>query len=192
MKRWKRCSACRKKLDLEGRCSKCDIDQMKGEEVVTKEDGGLEDQFVKTESVVDSEEYLKSVPPGWKVTELEVGFGSIIKKFIDPQGKIYMGRIGAVRKLKSQTDRQEEMMILREGLAADAWIQHPLLPEGWWAKPDKVPRNRTRFRFLTEENKWFVGMKKATALLNSGSQYTSHQLENLHQFIAEQATTERC
>ena len=46
-----------------------------------------------------SEDYFKSLPPGWWVKEVQVGMGSVVKKFVDSRGKEFMGRIAAVRKL---------------------------------------------------------------------------------------------
>ena len=54
-----------------------------------------------------TEDYLKSLPPGWWVEEVQVGVGSVVKKVVDSRGKEFMGRIAAVRKLV-QSSRTEE------------------------------------------------------------------------------------
>ena len=136
-----------------------------------------------------SEDYFKSLPPGWWVKEVQVGMGSVVKKFVDSRGKEFMGRIAAVRKLV-RSGRTEEAQILRAGLSSDGWIQPPLLPAGWWVKPDQVTNNQTRFRFLTETNKWFVGVRKAVAELSSG-RYTLEEVENLHSMLEEFASKSR-
>ena len=50
---------------------------------------------VKNENI--KEEYFDSLPPGWKVKSLEVGFGNIVKKFVNPSCKVFNSRIEAVR-----------------------------------------------------------------------------------------------
>ena len=97
------------------------------EEPEEEEEGGQE-KMLKQETDVTSPEYLASLPPGWSVRQLQVGFGSIIKRFVCPGGKEYLGRVGAIRRLAGLEGRQEEAAILRAGLAADGWMQHPLLP----------------------------------------------------------------
>ena len=87
-----------------------------------------QEKMLKQETDVSSPEYLASLPPGWSVRKLQVGFGSIIKKFVCPGGKEYLGRVGAIRRLSGLEGRREEAAILRAGLAADGWMQHPLLP----------------------------------------------------------------
>ena len=54
-----------------------------------------------------SEDYFKSLPPGWWVEEVQVGMGSVVKKFMDSRGKEFIGRIAAVRKL-ARIGRSEE------------------------------------------------------------------------------------
>ena len=83
-----------------------------------------------------SKDYFKSLPPGWWVKEVQVGMGSVVKKFVDSRGKEFIGRIAAVRKLV-RSGRTEEAQMLRAGLSSDGWTQHPLLPAGWWVKPDQ-------------------------------------------------------
>ena len=60
-----------------------------------------------------SEDYFKSLPPGWWVKEVQVGMGSVVKKFVDSRGKEFMGRIAAVRKAKQQD---------RGGLDFEGWV----------------------------------------------------------------------
>ena len=84
----------------------------------------------------------------------------------------------------------EEAEILRSGLVADGWIQHPLLPTGWWVKPDRVMNNQTRFRFLTADNVWFVGVRKAVSELSSG-RYSLEETEGLHRMLEEFAASGR-
>ena len=136
-----------------------------------------------------SEDYFQSLPPGWWVKEVQVGMGSVVKKFVDSRGKEFMGRIAAVRKLVAK-GRMEEAEILRSGLVADGWIQHPLLPTGWWVKPDRVMNNQTRFRFLTATNKWFVGVRKAVSELSSG-RYSLEEVEGLHRMLEEFSSKSR-
>ena len=136
-----------------------------------------------------SEDYFQSLPPGWWVKEVQVGMGSVVKKFVDSRGKEFMGRIAAVRKLVAK-GRMEEAEILRSGLVADGWIQHPLLPTGWWVKPDRVMNNQTRFRFLTATNKWFVGVRKAVSELSSGK-YSLEEVEGLHRMLEEFSSKSR-
>ena len=94
-----------------------------------EEEGGHEqEKMLKQDTDVSSPEYLASLPPGWSVRQLQVGFGSIIKRFVCPGGKEYLGRVGAIRRLAGLEGRREEAAILRAGLAADGWMQHPLLP----------------------------------------------------------------
>ena len=60
-----------------------------------------------------TEDYLKSLPPGWWVEEVQVGVGSVVKKVVDSRGKEFMGRIAAVRKAKQQD---------RGGLDFEGWV----------------------------------------------------------------------
>ena len=145
-----------------------------------KPDFGL----VKEELEIDDEEYLKSLPENWSARNVRVGFGSVIKHFIDPSGKRHVSRIDAIRALSKLGDRQEDVFILRSGLLADGWITHPFLPDGWYAKPvcNPVQGSNNRLRFLTDKNEWFVGIKKAVKLLNNSQEYTGLDLENLHAF----------
>ena len=136
-----------------------------------------------------TEDYLKSLPPGWWVEEVQVGVGSVVKKVVDSRGKEFMGRIAAVRKLV-RTGRTEEAQILRAGLSSDGWIQHPLLPAGWWVKPDQMTNNQNRFRFLIKANNWLVGVRKAVSELSSG-RYTLEEVENLHRMLEEFASKSR-
>ena len=136
-----------------------------------------------------SEDYFRSLPPGWWVKEVQVGMGSVVKKFVDSRGKEFMGRIAAVRKLMSK-GRTDEAEILRNGLVADGWLQHPMLPTGWWVKPDRVTNSQTRFRFLTATNRWFVGVKKAVSELSSGG-YSVEEIEGLHRMLEEFASKSR-
>ena len=91
-----------------------------------------------------------------------------MKKFVDSRGKEFIGRIAAVRKLV-RSGRTEEAQILRAGLSSDGWIQHPLLPAGWWV------------------NKWFVGLRKAVSELSLGK-YTLEEVKNLHRMLEEFAS----
>ena len=121
-----------------------------------------------------SEDYLKSLPPGWWVEEVQVGVGSVVKKVVDSRGKEFMGRIAAVRKL-ARSGRTEEAQMLRAGLSSDGWTQQPLLSAGWWVKPDQMTNNQNRFRFLIKANNWLVGVRKAVSELSSGK-YTSEEV----------------
>ena len=140
--------------------------------------------FVKEELVIDDEDYLKSLPKNWSARNVRVGFGSIIKHFVDPTGKRYVSRIDAIRALSKLGDRQEDVFTLRTGLQADGWISHPFLPDGWYAKPacKPVQGSSNCLRFLTDKNEWFVGIKKAVKLLNNSEEYTGLDLDNLHAF----------
>ena len=183
------CLSCGHKLKL-GRSCPC---KQEGEGMVVhkmedKEDSSeemVEEEMWEEKGGMDilSEDYFRSLPPGWWVKEVQVGMGSVVKKFIDSRGKEFMGRIAAVRKLVAK-GRTEEAAVLRSGLAADGWIQHPLLPTGWWVKPDRVMNNQTRFRFLTASNVWFVGVRKAVSELSSGK-YSLEEVERLHRMLEE-------
>ena len=189
----KTCLSCGQKLRL-GRYCPC---QQEGENTTTHKTGEweeekiVEDEMWEEKGGVDilSEDYFRSLPPGWWVKEVQVGMGSVVKKFVDSRGKEFMGRIAAVRKLVAK-GRMEEAEILRGGLAADGWIQHPFLPTGWWVKPDRVMNNQTRFRFLTASNKWFVGVRKAVSELSSGK-YSLEEAEGLHRMLEEFAASGR-
>ena len=107
-------------------CQEGDIKEEPGDEEQEEDEG--QEKMLKLETDLTSPEYLASLPPGWTVRQLQVGFGSIIKRFVCPGGKEYLGRVGAIRRLAGLEGRQEEAAILRAGLAADGWMQHPLLP----------------------------------------------------------------
>ena len=189
----KTCLSCGQKLRL-GRYCSC---QQERENMTIHKTGEweeekiVEDEMWEEKGGVDilSEDYFRSLPPGWWVKEVQVGMGSVVKKFVDSRGKEFMGRIAAVRKLVAK-GRMEEAEILRGGLAADGWIQHPFLPTGWWVKPDRVMNNQTRFRFLTASNKWFVGVRKAVSELSSGK-YSLEEAEGLHRMLEEFAASGR-
>jgi len=164
----------------------------KGEERQLGEEEKKPDLLVKEETDIDDEEYAKSLPPGWIAKNVKVGFGSIIKHFIDITGRRFVSRIDAIRTLSKLGDHQEDVDTLRSGLVADGWIFHPLLPEGWFAKPvSKSASGNNSLRFLTDKNEWFIGIKKAVRLLNSSEEYTSLHLENLHSFFGEYANFKR-
>lgn len=169
-------------------CPDCGFQTRPGEECdcAIKQEEEL-DQEIKTD--VDSEEYQASLPPGWRVRELRVGFGSIIKRFVGACGKEYHGRIAAIRRLARQEGREEDIAILRQGLTIDGWMEHSLLPYGWWAKPVTTKNEKSKkhinvvtiFRFFTDKNEWFVGIKKAVKYLQSRPE----DLENLHKFTLQ-------
>ena len=150
MGRGRKCSACHGNLELGEQCS-CTLEEgleARGEgEVVEMEVEEKPDVNSKVD--VSSKEYLSSVPPGWRVKELQVGFGSIIKQFVDSGGKTYKGgRIGAMRGMAA-AGRQEELVVLRQGLAMDGWLEHDLLPKGWWARPDSSCKDARSARKLS-------------------------------------------
>ena len=80
--------------------------------------------------------------------------------------------------------------MLRAGLSSDGWIQHPLLPAGWWVKPDQMTNNQNRFRFLIKANNWLVGVRKVVSELSSGK-YTLEEVKNLHRMLDEFASKSR-
>ena len=63
-----------------------------------------------------------------------------------------------------------------------------LFPENWWAKPDTPTEGSkktiTCYRFLTADNKWFKGIKKAMAAVTACSSNPAEDLEKLHKFLA--------
>ena len=185
------CLSCGQKLKL-GRSCPC---KQEGQDMVIhkmeEREEMVEEEMWEEKGGVDilSEDYFRSLPPGWWVKEVQVGMGSVVKKFVDSRGKEFMGRIAAVRKLVAK-GRMEEADVLRSGLAVDGWIQHPLLPTGWWVKPDRVMNNQTRFRFLTADNVWFVGVRKAVSELSSG-RYSLEETEGLHRMLEEFAASGR-
>ena len=109
-------------------CQEGEIKEEPEDEEQEKDEAESQEKMLKQETDLTSPEYLASLPPGWSVRQLQVGFGSIIKRFVCPGGKEYLGRVGAIRRLAGLEGRQEEAAILRAGLAADGWMQHPLLP----------------------------------------------------------------
>jgi len=162
------------------------------EEVKEEKPNIIHEVALKEETDVDNEEYLRSLPFGWTAKNVKVGFGSIIKHFIDPFGKRYMSRIEAIRTLGKKTDRLDDVLILRSGMVADGWITHPLLPFGWYAKPvSQSSSGNTSLRFLTDKNEWFVGIKKAVKLMNNSDQYTDVDVENLHSFYGQYSCIKR-
>ena len=149
-------------------------------------------EIVKEETDVDDKDYVLSLPNGWKAKNVKVGFGSVIKHFIDPSNKRYVSRIDAIRTLSNDELRNDEVEILRSGLVADGWITHPLLPEGWHAKPvSKNASGNNSLRFFTDKNEWFVGMKKAVRLMNNSDEYNGMDLDNLHAFFGQYACFKR-
>ena len=89
MGRERKCEVCHGILELGEQCS-CALKEegleSRGEGEVVDQEMELEEKpDVKSRVDVSSEEYLSSVPPGWRVKELQVGFGSIIKQFMDSQ-----------------------------------------------------------------------------------------------------------
>ena len=81
---------------------------------------------IKIEKNLDiSEEYYQSIPSGWSVRNIEVGLGSIIKKFISLSGKTYNSRIDAIRELEAgkSVESVEDAETLRSGLSYDGWFQ---------------------------------------------------------------------
>ena len=77
------------------------------------------DLLVKEETDIDDEEYAKSLPLNWKAKNVKVGFGSIIKHFIDASGRRFVSRIDAIRTLGKLEDSQKDVDTLRSGLVAD-------------------------------------------------------------------------
>jgi len=158
------------------------------EEEDKKPDLGL----VKEEEDINDEEYLKSLPSGWTAKNVKVGFGSIIKHFLDPFGRRFVSRIDAIRTLSKLGDHREDVYTLRSGLQVDGWITHPFLPDGWFAKPvGKTALGSNSLRFLTDKNEWFIGIRKAVKLLNNSEEYTSLDLDNLHAFFGMYSSFKR-
>jgi len=157
-----------------------------------EEDKKPDNDLVKEETDVNDEEYAKSLPPGWKAMHVKVGGGSVIKHFIDASGRRFVSRIDAIRTLSKLGDRQGDVWTLRVGLEADGWIEHPLLPDGWYAKPvGKTVIGSNSLRFLTDKNEWFIGIRKAVKLLNNSEEYTGLDLENLHAFFGMYSSFKR-
>jgi len=159
---------------------KAKVDSFQGDEYYDEEEKS-DDGLVKEETEIDDEEYLKSLPKNWSARNVKVGFGSVIKQFLDPSGKRYFSRIDAIRALSKSGDHQEDVVTLRSGLLADGWMTHPFLPVGWYAKP--AQSSNSALKFLTDKNEWFVGIRKAVKLLNNSEEYTGLDLENLHAFF---------
>ena len=62
--------------------------------------------------------------------------------------------------------------------------------DDWWAKPEtpteSMPSKKTtKYRFLTANNKWFMGIKKAMAAVKAGSSNPVEDLDKLHKFLAQ-------
>ena len=85
------------------------LTQDKKEEGKLDEEDKKPDLLVKDETDIDDEEYAKSLPPGWTAKNVKVGFGSIIKHFIDITGRRFVSRIYAIRTLSKLGDRQEDV-----------------------------------------------------------------------------------
>jgi len=145
----------------------------------------------QTGTPVEDSDYLSSLPDGWSANTVEVGFGSKIKHFVNRRGKRFVSRIDAIRLLTASERRRdrEDAAVLVAGLAADGWLQHALLPQGWYAKP-ACKSSGNALKFLTERLDWFVGLKKAVKLLRTSPDYTAEDLDNLQQF-AEQFCSDR-
>ena len=123
-----------------------------------------ENKFKLEGDVGIEEEYLDSIPKGWSVKNIEVGFGNVIKNFVSPSGKRFNSRVEAIRAMLLSEDVNDKMdgNFLRNGLPADGWIQHSLLPDNWFAKTivnEGGPG--TGLKFVTDTNQ-VISRKKNT------------------------------
>jgi len=141
--------------------------------------------IIKEESDIEHE-YVKSLPSGWKVVKLKVGNGSVINHFVDTSGKRYISRIEAIKSLVKNGGSEEDIAILKAGMVCDGWISHHLLPYGWMAKS-----SNKAFRFLTDKNEWFMGIRNAIKLMNNSEEYTAVDVENFHTFIGDYTSSKR-
>ena len=131
------------------------------------------------------EEYLDSIPKGWSVKNIEVGFGNVIKNFVSPSGKRFNSRVEAIRAMLLSEDVNDKMdgNFLRNGLPADGWIQHSLLPDNWFAKTivnEGGPG--TGLKFVTDTNQ-VISRKKNTLKYMESHDFDDNQMDNMKQFF---------
>jgi len=151
-------------------------------DVVMKEED-FEDQKID-KAVLD--EYARNLPEGWTYREIVAGGGSILKHFISPGGRNYQSRIDAIRALQETKHYQDKVVAekLRVGLVDDGWMEHPLLPRGWFARDlmKDDPSMSVRMKFLTPDNQIIMGKKRAFKYFEK-FEYGSEALDSLKQFV---------
>ena len=117
-----------------------------------------------------------SVPIGWQVRDMSLD-SSLTWSVLAPNGRVFPGKRQALAHMIKQGFPEEDITVMRNGLAYDGWLTHDHLPKNWFYK--KLENKETKIKtikFISSEGNLFKSRELAIKHLRNFARVDEEKL----------------